>query len=77
MHLLHETTVKNTDGTYEITVYIVEDGKRRGPYTYLIPSDKEVRDFLALYQKGKRDGSRFHGKALSLLNKHRTRLIRK
>jgi hypothetical protein len=71
MHLLHEATVKNTDGTYEITVYIIEDGKRRGPYTYLIPSEKEVEDFLRLYRRG------CHGKALQILNKHRTKLIRK
>jgi hypothetical protein len=71
MHLLHEATVKNTDGTYEITVYIIEDGKRRGPYTYLIPSEKEVEDFLRLYRRG------CHGKALQILNKHRTKLIKK
>ena len=71
MVLLHEVTVKHPDGTHEITVYIIEDGKRRGPYTYLIPSEKEVEDFLRLYRRG------CHGKALQILNKHRTKLIRK
>jgi len=70
MTLLHESTAKHPDGTHEITVYIIEKGKRRGPYTYLIPSEQEVRNFTWLYHMG------LFGKALSLLNKHRTKLIR-
>jgi len=70
MTLLHESTAKHPDGTHEVTVYIIEKGKRRGPYTYLIPSEKEVQSFMYLYQKG------VYGAALIWLNKYRTKLIR-
>ena len=73
MHLLHESTIKNADGTYEITIYFVKEGTSLGPYTYLIPSQKDVEDFGMWCKKG----LKFQGKALKILRKHRTKLIRK
>jgi len=70
MTLLHEVTARHPDGTHEVTVYIIEDGKRRGPYTYLILSEKEVEKFTWFCRIG------LFGKALQILNKHRTKLIR-
>jgi hypothetical protein len=72
MYLLHESTFKFTDGSHEVSVFITgDDGKRRGPYTYLLPSVLEVKTFETLCGKG------LYPAALAYLNRYRDRLIRK
>ena len=64
MHIIHEATVKNFDGIIDVTIYIVKN-KTRKKYEYHIRSEWAVRQFSFFYHKG----NKFHGKALSFLNK--------
>jgi hypothetical protein len=64
MYLIHEATVKNSDGIIDVTVYIVRE-KIRKKYEYHIKSAWAVEQFEFFYNKGRK----CHGKALSFLNK--------
>ncbi len=66
MKLLHEATIKNTDGTIEITIWILnpEAEKKCRQYTYVVNSEWVAKKFLSLYKR-----KATHGKALALLNK--------
>ena len=64
MYLLHESTIKNTNGVIEITVIIVNKPVNFKKYTYKIGSEYAARAFHNLYRKGRK----LHGKALALLN---------
>lgn len=63
MYLIHESTIKNYDGTIEIALYIVND-KVAKKYTYVLSSEWAARQFHRLYRR-----KSTHGKALSVLNK--------
>jgi hypothetical protein len=65
MYLIHESTIKHTNGMIEISVIVVNGKKNFRHYTYDIPSQKVAEEFHSLYRKG----SKCHGKALSILNK--------
>jgi hypothetical protein len=57
MRLLHTSTVKQSEGLFSISVLI--DGK---PYTYELPTQRDVESFLHLYKHSS-------GKALAFLKK--------
>jgi len=65
MYLIHESTIKHTNGVIEINVVVVNGEKNFKRYTYDIPSQKAAETFHSLYLKG----SKCHGKALSILNR--------
>lgn len=62
MYLIHESTIKNYDGTIEISLYIVNEKARK--YTYVLSSEYAARQFHRLYRR-----KSTHGKALTILNK--------
>lgn len=70
MHLLHESTVKNMDDTYEITVHVVKDSVRK-KYTYLVGTEYASKVFHAQYRRGRE----CHGQALATLNKYKLKLL--
>ena len=65
MYLIHESTIKHTNGVIEISVVVVNGKKNFKRYTYDVASQKAAETFHSLYRKG----SKCHGKALSILNK--------
>ena len=66
MHLIHLSTIKQIEGTTDIDVFVVNEKKAK-KYTYTLPSDFLAKKFHKLYKKGKK----FHGKALTILNKNK------
>jgi hypothetical protein len=68
MYLIHESTIKNTDGTIEITVIAVNsDNNSMRKYVYNIASEYAADKFHNMYRRGKK----LHGKALAILNKYK------
>ena len=64
MYLIHLSSIKHIEGTIDIDVFIVNEKKAK-KYTYTLPSEFFAEKFHKLYKKGKK----FHGKALTILNK--------
>lgn len=68
MYLIHESTIKNTDGVIDISVIVVSKltggYKKMKRYTYNVSSEFAARQFHSLYKKGRK----LHGKALNVLN---------
>jgi hypothetical protein len=69
MHLIHESTIRNTDGLYEIRLIIVKEADNFKQYVYKLSSEYAVRNFERYYQMGRG----FHGIALKILNKWKVR----
>lgn len=68
MYLIHEATVKNTDGVIDVTVYVVEPEARTcKKYDYHLASRQAAERFHKLYRRGRS----LHGKALAVLNKNK------
>jgi hypothetical protein len=65
MYLIHESSIKHTNGIIEISVVVVNGKKDFKRYTYNLSSQKAAETFHLLYRKG----NKCHGKALSILNK--------
>ena len=66
MYLIHLSTIKHLSGYSEIEVLIpIKSGSKK--YTYLVPSEYIANKFLSFYRRGEK----YHGRALSLLNKHK------
>ena len=64
MHIIHESTIRNESGVFEVTIFIVNENSTK-QYTYGLSSAWAVDKFEKLYRKGRV----FHGKALQFLNK--------
>jgi hypothetical protein len=65
MHIIHESTVKQTSGLYEVSIYIVNEYNNFKKYIYKIGSEWAVRQFHMYYRKG----TGMHGTALTILNR--------
>jgi hypothetical protein len=63
MHIIHEATVRNTDGVIDISIVVVANYKRKS-YTYHLNSEEKAKEFHSLIRNRKR-----HGQAINLLNR--------
>jgi hypothetical protein len=66
MHLIHLSTIKQTDGTIDIDIYIV-NGLTIKPYSYSLTSQYDVELFHQYYKRGKG----FHRSALTVLEQYK------
>lgn len=71
MYLTHQSTIRQPDGLFEIDISIVNKPNNFKKYNYKIASEWATRQFDMYYRKGRK----FHGIALSILNKFKVEKI--
>ena len=68
MYLMHESTIKQENGTFKVTVYVVKtpyaSTKNCKEYSYVLKSEHDVDMFYAKYRR------KFFGTALNFLKKN-------